>query len=250
MRGELSRLSGEEIQVADPIIFRSTVQFTELPIIEPDLAEGATPSALNLQSLVLSNTSPTNVTNFTGGSEGQTLYVIGDGQSILVDGTNIAMSGGASKLAESGSVYQFIYYNSQWVEIGASSTVNPEFGYLGNFSFTLPGGSSDVVVPLSAQVFDLRNYSNVRLSLNYSISSPVAQTPIIRLKYATSFTGSYTTLANVNMNLNLSAGEYCLTGSSAVIPSGAQIQDCFLRLYVAPNFSTSAINFRVIMELT
>lgn len=117
---------GELIYVPNPIEFEAPVRFLEL--IETPLetipAAEATPSVLNNTKIVLSSIAPVNITNFVDGQEGQTIFVVGDGNSTLVHGTSIFTNSENDKLLNNGSVYIFTRVNGEWRETAATNTIS------------------------------------------------------------------------------------------------------------------------------
>ncbi|CAG9256017.1 glycosyl hydrolase family 28-related protein [Paraburkholderia caribensis] len=56
----------------------------------------------------------TNVTNFTGGAEGQTIRVLGDAQVTIVNGSGILTPTGANVALADKTMYSFTQYNGNW----------------------------------------------------------------------------------------------------------------------------------------
>lgn len=84
---------------------------------------GGTPNVLNKSFLIGSNAAPIDVTDFLNGSPGQRLYILGDGQMTIVNGTFIYTNTGANKLLATNKVYRFTFFpiegpprSHKWVE--------------------------------------------------------------------------------------------------------------------------------------
>lgn len=80
---------------------------------------GATPSVANLTTHKITNLSATNVTYFNDGQDGQTITILGDGNSTVVhDAGKIYCATGANTLLASNKVYRFTRYNKVWYQHG------------------------------------------------------------------------------------------------------------------------------------
>lgn len=118
VREELSKHTGEPVVINDELQVMGPVSFAELPSIDvsslPEL--DTTPSVLNLPVVTLQNTGALNITNFDDGQPGQTIKVLGDGFSTVVDGAFIKTNTGANKLLLADIIYTFTYINTIWYE--------------------------------------------------------------------------------------------------------------------------------------
>jgi len=75
------------------------------------------PSVKNLEKFIAANDAPTNILNFKDGQDGQTITILGDGQTTVVYGANtIITNTGVDKLLAANKVYRFTRFNSVWVE--------------------------------------------------------------------------------------------------------------------------------------
>jgi len=75
------------------------------------------PSVLNLEKFIAANIAPTNILNFRDGQNGQSITILGDGQTTVVYGVNtIITNTGVDKLLAANKVYRFTRFNSVWVE--------------------------------------------------------------------------------------------------------------------------------------
>ncbi|WP_168793030.1 glycosyl hydrolase family 28-related protein [Paraburkholderia aromaticivorans] len=79
-------------------------------------ADGTTPIDVTGTSLVVLSgyTTATNVTNFTGGAEGETIRVLGDAQVTIVNGSGIITPSGANVVLSDKTMYSFTQYNGAW----------------------------------------------------------------------------------------------------------------------------------------
>lgn len=102
--------------VEEPTIFAGPVEFQQHPKTYVDSVSGTTFDVENLVALIASNTGATNVTDFTKGADGQTIRILGDGQSTVVNGTLVKTNTGANKLLASNKVYTFTRFNNVWYE--------------------------------------------------------------------------------------------------------------------------------------
>lgn len=245
MRDALSLPSGELLQIANPTEFLSSVTFTQLPVTEPAEVSGTTPSALNVSSIKLENGSATTITNFTDGADGQLLTVVGDGNSTLTHGTNIFTSTGANKLLVADGVYQFLKVGGVWRELAQqSSSLIERLSLYQERSIILDSTGNTYAIPGSTILLDLREFSNVRASLNHRNNANYCEW---YLQYATSFAGSYTTIATIPQNSGLSAE--ALFTATAALPAGAQIQNCYLRGAYSPAFNSGTSIVSLTLEL-
>jgi len=80
-------------------------------------AGDTTPNVANLEKFVAGNTASTNVTNFSGGQDGQTIKILGDGfTSVVHDAFKIITNEGTSKLLAANKVFTFTHFDGVWVE--------------------------------------------------------------------------------------------------------------------------------------
>jgi hypothetical protein len=111
--------------VTNPVEFQEAVSFLQLPETPISPAIGDAPSVLNVTKIELRNSSPTLVTNFRNGQEGQTIFLIGDGNSTLEHGTNIFTNSSGNKLLLAGSIYIFTLVEAKWREAAGSAGAAP-----------------------------------------------------------------------------------------------------------------------------
>ena len=111
-----------------PVQFQGEVRFDQLP--ETPLGKvnfsSTEPSVLNQTKILFDNSAPVLVTTFLDGQEGQTIFVVGDGQTTLDNGTSIFTNTGADKLLLNGEVYCFTLVNGEWRELASGSVAFPD----------------------------------------------------------------------------------------------------------------------------
>ena len=74
------------------------------------------PSVLNRNKLKCINTAPITITNFIGGAAGQTIQLLGEGQTTITNNTTIKTNTGAAKLLAANKVYTFTLFGAVWYE--------------------------------------------------------------------------------------------------------------------------------------
>lgn len=72
-----------------------------------------TPSVLNFKNLEFRNVSPVLVTNFDGGQPGQTVTVLGDGQTTIQQNAKIMNATGANTLLAAGLTYDYTMFTDR-----------------------------------------------------------------------------------------------------------------------------------------
>lgn len=173
----------DSLEIPFPIRFLSTVNFSELPET-PVLYATVVPSTLsvlNVTRVKLGATSPGSLTDFTNGADGQTIYVVGDGNTTITHGTKIVTNTGANKLLANNSLYIFIRVGTVWIELASPATLVAGAGlsltgntlanrYIGKqvplLANTLALTSSTGFVPFPAPALvNTLNMNNVRVSL-------------------------------------------------------------------------------------
>lgn len=102
--------------INEPTIFTGPIEFQQLPKTYVDSVSGTTFNVANLIAVIAVNTAPTNVTDFLRGASGQTIRILGDGQSTVVHSALIKTNTGANKLLASNKVYTFTRFNNVWYE--------------------------------------------------------------------------------------------------------------------------------------
>lgn len=79
-----------------------------------------TPNVLNKVIFELTNSAPITVTDFLNGAPGQRIYLLGDGNTTIENGTLIFTNTGADKLLDNNKIYTFTFFSSglthKWVE--------------------------------------------------------------------------------------------------------------------------------------
>jgi hypothetical protein len=80
------------------------------------VVSGASPNVMGLDACAIANSSPTNVTNFLGGFEGQELTVqSGNGNTTYVQGSGISNNGSTNQTAAASSIWKFYKYAGIWL---------------------------------------------------------------------------------------------------------------------------------------
>jgi hypothetical protein len=98
--------------------FLDAVEFRILPKFNIDTFKSiATPDISNREVFRCSGSVIT-ITNFLGGSDGQTIKIRGDGNTTISNNTNIATNTGANKLLANNKVYYYTYFSDtkKWYE--------------------------------------------------------------------------------------------------------------------------------------
>ena len=84
-------------------------------LIPPKLATKV--NVENIEKVKFINTAPVTVTEFTNIQDGQTLFILGDGQTTLANNTKIVTNTGANKLLVNGLVHVFVVFDKVAREI-------------------------------------------------------------------------------------------------------------------------------------
>lgn len=77
----------------------------------------ATPNVLNKEYWI-SHSTATTVTNFLKGSEGQDLYILGNGNTTVAHNTRIKNVSGVDLLLLADIIYHYKFCNNVWYQIG------------------------------------------------------------------------------------------------------------------------------------
>lgn len=234
--------TGSEIEFSNPVKFLSTVSFSELPetpVLNAPIGT-TTISVLNTEKVKLQNTGAVTLTDFTNGQEGQTLHILGDGNTTITHGTKIKTNTAANKLLATNAVYTFTRIGSTWIEdAGSGSTYsagtglvltgttfsNPYVGkhitlFTGPITVTISAGNSVHIGATGRYALraDTTNMSNVRLSASID-GSGASGNHTLNAYYSTDAGGSWT-LITIGATVT-NAGAQLVT-STAALPSGAK----------------------------
>jgi hypothetical protein len=91
------------------------------PLHAPNITRVSSGTTIGVQGLsvvsVQGYTAATTVTNFTGGLNGQTIYVIGDPDVTLENGANIKTSTGANLTLAANRAYTFVFFSNVWYQV-------------------------------------------------------------------------------------------------------------------------------------
>ena len=90
-------------------VFESAPTFLALPKGFVQKLVGATPDMTNLTNL-LSHDAPTTITSFLKGQPGQTLVILGNGNTTISHNAVIKTNTGANKVLLADIVYRFTYF--------------------------------------------------------------------------------------------------------------------------------------------
>jgi hypothetical protein len=103
----------------DDIVFGGLITFTNRPkgIVSEFNDSETTPSVAGVTLGICSGAVVT-ITDFLGGTDGESVKLLGDGTTTITNGTNIFTNTGANKLLAASKVYTFTYVDSlkQWFE--------------------------------------------------------------------------------------------------------------------------------------
>ena len=101
----------------DDVIFLNNPTFNILPKkFISTLTASATPSIHNVE-IWKSPATPVTVTNFLNGAEGQSLYILGNGNATITNNASIKTSTGANKVLAANKVYHFKLIDAVWYEV-------------------------------------------------------------------------------------------------------------------------------------
>lgn len=75
-----------------------------------------TPSVKNVRCWICQNTVPVDITNFDDGQEGQTLKVLGDGNSSVDPAAGFIVTASGAVALMANKVYTFTKFNGVWYE--------------------------------------------------------------------------------------------------------------------------------------
>jgi hypothetical protein len=101
-----------------PKAIRERTDFLVLPIVYVNNIplSDLTPSVLNCLLHNFSNVGATTVTNFTNGTEGQTIRIKGDGFTTIKNNTTIKTNTAADKLLAANTIYTLTLISGVWYE--------------------------------------------------------------------------------------------------------------------------------------
>jgi hypothetical protein len=84
--------------------------------------DGATtPSVANITAMSITNTSPTTITNFTGGVDGQVIYLIFLDSNTTVNRSNAYLQGGTNFVSTVRDTLVLLKSGAQWYELSRSA---------------------------------------------------------------------------------------------------------------------------------
>jgi hypothetical protein len=232
---------GDKWIITNPVEFQEDVSFLQLPETPISPAVGTTPSVLNNTKVEFSNGSPTDVTNLTGGQEGQTVFLFGDGNTTLKNNANLIL--GSDKLLEANTVTVLTQKDNKWYPLQQPS--------LSNFpaqTVSLPVGELHTVGAASTYeeypntqvwyraICSLSAFTEFRvLYVTRNVNAPYGMT--IRIEYSTN---------NSTWNTFWTSGSFTAAATAlssfAAIPVGAIQPTIYFRILVsAPNVGTDTV---------
>ena len=101
----------------DMVLFEGDVIFKRPIRNEISIFDGSGDiNTAGVSRLKAANNSPQNVSYFVGGVEGQTIMVLGDGNTTIVNSSDIRTNTGADKLLAAETVYTFTLFDGVWYE--------------------------------------------------------------------------------------------------------------------------------------
>ena len=95
---------------------REAFQVLPIEYVSDIIAGDTTPTVLNCKLFTLQNAAPLSVTYFDDGAEGQTIKLLGDGFTTIVNGAALKVNIGANKLLLANIIYTFTLINGVWYE--------------------------------------------------------------------------------------------------------------------------------------
>jgi hypothetical protein len=104
-------------RVTEETTFEAPVRFTGGISRVTSIITSTTPSAFDGQDFFTNDGTVRTVTDFVGGSIGQSISIRGDGNLTIANNTNIKTNTAANKLLAANKVYRFTYYEDfLWIE--------------------------------------------------------------------------------------------------------------------------------------
>jgi hypothetical protein len=103
--------------IPERTVYSGGVAFKILPDVNGGkLPPGTTPKVENGTHFVGSSVAPVSVTNFLRGADFQTIQILGDGFTTVVNNATIKTNTAANKLLAVNKVYRFTNFNGVWIE--------------------------------------------------------------------------------------------------------------------------------------
>ena len=146
----------EKIESEQVINAQETKNALEKQFIRLAPKGDTTPSVMNVERIAFQNVVPITVVAFDEGQEGQTIIVLGDGQTTVANNAKIVTSTGANTLLDTGKIYQFTRFSDgKWRQHAAGTGI---------------GGGSDSIVRWADFIFteekDLVDASGTTLAID------------------------------------------------------------------------------------
>lgn len=189
------------------------------------------------------NSGAVSVTDITDGQDGQVIFLLGDGQTTLVDNTRLEL--GANLLLATDKIHPLMYMSGKWYPLSASvpsagagisvsgtTVTNKYVGKRVQFLTSQQthtqagGGVYETFAANIRTISDLTSLGQFRISA-YSAGSIAGD---VRLAYSTDGS-SWTTITSVTLSITTTPGFF--STAFAALDNGAQIATCYLRLMVS-----------------
>lgn len=135
----------------------------------------------------------TTITNFLNGTPGQVIKVLGDANVLIAHNANIKMTSGNNRLLRADTVYEFVFYNGVWTEVGppASPGVTAASG-----SGVIDPGVTDLL-NTGATDYKYTLFANSSIDATDMPTTVATRTAIVRMVFVQDATGGRTlTLTN------------------------------------------------------
>lgn len=95
---------------------RTTNLVLPIELIDKFVLLDTTPSVLNCNIFKTINVVPVSITTFDDGAEGQTIKILGEGQTTINNTATVKTNTGAPKLLAANTVYTFTLIEGVWYE--------------------------------------------------------------------------------------------------------------------------------------
>ncbi len=134
----------------EPVEFEAEVRHKVIPHVFVDKLQplSTTPRVSNVTAVIASATAPITVTDFTKGSDGQPLRILGDGFTTVAHNAKIKRIIGSTSLLEIDRVYEFIFLENIWYEVAGNT------GGIGDIivDFVIDGGGNVITAGFAGEL--------------------------------------------------------------------------------------------------
>lgn len=112
------RSSTNPIRLGREFVVEAPTTFSVLPkeFVGTLQVDNQTPNVANLTKLIAKNVDPVTVTDFLGGQDGQSISILGDGNTTVEHSSRLSTNTGVDKLLDAGKIYRFTQINRNWYE--------------------------------------------------------------------------------------------------------------------------------------